>query len=578
MPGFIFYNRKITASTTIKDNLLHEQMSFSEMFAERHTLNKYLADKLFFQNDRYMVILDGVILNKNVLCKKFKQDWANTFILLYEKYGVNTPSELRGSFCGLIYEKQTGKVFVFVDQLGEKALYYSTLKDRILISYDFFQISEQLKQEGELLNLNTDACYSMLVYAHMCDENTYANEIKRLLGGEYLIFEDGIFKKGIYYELTSDKYDLHKASEKTMIDELNKRFKEGMSLAVEKDKEYDYQTVIELSGGMDSRLNAFVLKDLIKKPPLAICFSKADNADHIVSEKIAEDLGFEYFFKELDDAQFMKYIDECIAMNFGSTYYFGSAHSLSLHKCLDEKRLGLIINGVLGDVGDGSYILNFDKYARVRTYKHKKPGGILYPYDYKLISKVNKEHLKRYQNEEIYMMLNRGVMGILSFNHVKQYFSESFTAYGYLEYLEYAMSIPVYYRTRKNIYKSWALKYYPDVDKYSYKGKRFSSKSHPYIILFERALKSIKYRLCKLFKIKEKKKVIVDHQNPFDYWYMKSDDVRSFMDGYFKENISCDVIPSDLRSDMQMMYEDKCINKAQVLTVLAVIRKLWEKK
>ena len=140
------------------------------------------------------------------------------------------------------------------------------------------------------------------------------------------------------------------------------------------------------------------------------------------------------------------------------------------------------------------------------------------------------------------------------------------------------MSIPVYYRTRKNIYKSWALKYYPDVDKYSYKGKRFSSKCHPYIILFERALKSIKYRLCKLFKINEKKKVIVDHQNPFDYWYMKSDDVRSFMDGYFKENISCDVIPSDLRSDMQMMYEDKCINKAQVLTVLAVIRKLWEKK
>ena len=102
MPGFIFYNRKITASTTIKDNSLHEQMSFSEMFAERHTLNKYLADKLFFQNDRYMVILDGVILNKNVLCKKFKQDWANTFILLYEKYGVNTPSELRGSFCGMI--------------------------------------------------------------------------------------------------------------------------------------------------------------------------------------------------------------------------------------------------------------------------------------------------------------------------------------------------------------------------------------------------------------------------------------------------------------------------------------------
>lgn len=575
MPGFAFYNRNITASTKKSGNLLYERMVYSDIVAERNTLNKYLGDKLFFQNDKYMVILDGVILNKTALCEKTGQDWIDTFVLLYETHGIYAPAKLRGSFCGLIYEKQSGKVFVFVDQLGERTLYYSTLRERILVSCDYFQISDQLTQEGESLTLNKDACYSMLVYAHMCDENTYVNEIKRLLGGEYLVFEGGTVKKGVYYELTSDKFDLSKATEEEMVEELNTRFKEGMTLAVKKDREYNYKTAIELSGGMDSRLNAFVLKDIVEEPPLAICFSKADNADHIVSEKIANDLGFEYFFKELDNAQFMKYLEECVSMNFGSTYYFGSAHSLSLLKSLHESRLGLIVNGVLGDVGDGSYILNFDKYARVRTYRHKAPTAILYPYDYKLAGKVNKNHLKRYPNEEIYMMLNRGVMGILSFNHVKQYFSESYTAYGYLEYLEYAMSIPPYYRTRKNIYKTWALKYYPDMDKYPYKDKKFSSKNHPYIMLFKRAIKSIKYRLCKILKIKEKNKIIVNHQNPFDYWYQTSKDVKSFMDGYFSESIKSEVIPHELRADMEMLYENKCINKAQVLTALAVIRRIW---
>lgn len=578
MPGFVFYNKSIIVPVSRSGNLLHEKISFSNVNVERYTLNKYLADKLFFQNDQYIVVLDGVILNKNELCEKNKLDWANTFVQLYEMYGVNAPLQLRGSFCGLIYEKQSGKIFVFVDQLGEKAIYYSTVGSRILISYDYFQISRQLLQEGESLSLNEEACYSMLVYAHMCDTNTYINEIKRLLGGEYLLFEAGTVKKGTYYKLTSEKYDLSNASEKTMIAELNRRFKKGMSLAVQKDMEYGYKTVVELSGGMDSRLNAFVLNDVIKEPPLAICFSKADNDDHIISEKIAKDLGFEYYFKELDDAQFMKNLDECVSMNFGSTYYFGSAHALSLLKCLDGSRIGLIVNGVLGDVGDGSYILNFDKFARVKTYHHRAPEKILYPYDYKLVDKLNKDHLKRYPNEEIYMMLNRGVMGILSFNHVKQYFSEAYTAYGYLDYLEYAMSIPVYYRTRRNIYKSWALKYYPDIDKYPYKGKKFSAKCHPYIMLFKRALKSIKYRFCRMLKIKVKKEIVINHQNPFDYWYLKSEDVKSFMDGYFKKAINSSVISSGLKADMIMMYKDKCINKAQVLTILAVIDEIWGTK
>ena len=46
MPGFAFYNRNITAPTKKSGNLLYERMVYSDIVAERNTLNKYLGDKL----------------------------------------------------------------------------------------------------------------------------------------------------------------------------------------------------------------------------------------------------------------------------------------------------------------------------------------------------------------------------------------------------------------------------------------------------------------------------------------------------------------------------------------------------
>lgn len=49
-------------------NLIRQEMITDSYVIERNTLNKYMNDKLFFENEQLIILLDGVILNKSELC------------------------------------------------------------------------------------------------------------------------------------------------------------------------------------------------------------------------------------------------------------------------------------------------------------------------------------------------------------------------------------------------------------------------------------------------------------------------------------------------------------------------------
>ena len=67
MPGFLVsdFEKKVElhnyASYCRKD-----EMTCSSYWMKRNTLNKYLQDKIFCQNEDYGLILEGVILNKTL--------------------------------------------------------------------------------------------------------------------------------------------------------------------------------------------------------------------------------------------------------------------------------------------------------------------------------------------------------------------------------------------------------------------------------------------------------------------------------------------------------------------------------
>ena len=60
--------------------------------------------------------------------------------------------------------------------------------------------------------------------------------------------------------------------------------------------------------------------------------------------------------------------------------------------------------------------------------------------------------------------------------------------------------------------------------------------------------------------------------NPLEYWYNTNNDLRTFQDNYFKENIDR-ITNGGLKSDCQNLYNSgNAIEKNQVLTLLSAIK------
>src|SRR6185436_10076585 len=65
----------------------------------RFTLNKFLADKLFSEEERGIIILEGIILNKATLMKSDSgKGWFDVVWNLYQKLGNDFFRVFRGTF------------------------------------------------------------------------------------------------------------------------------------------------------------------------------------------------------------------------------------------------------------------------------------------------------------------------------------------------------------------------------------------------------------------------------------------------------------------------------------------------
>ena len=76
-----------------------------------HMVSKFECDKLFVDTEDYLLILDGVIVNKQQLNRA--DTWFDSLIQLYCKKGETFFDELRGTFGGVLYDKKVDKYIVF---------------------------------------------------------------------------------------------------------------------------------------------------------------------------------------------------------------------------------------------------------------------------------------------------------------------------------------------------------------------------------------------------------------------------------------------------------------------------------
>lgn len=526
--------------------------------------SKFDKDKIFEETEKYILILDGVIINKSTLLSKYEQGkWLDTLIRMYKDNGESFFSELRGSFSGALYDKASQKWIIFSDQLGSKFTYYAHIDDFFCVTEEMGQIYDILAQNNIKYKLSVEGAYLLLTFGFMVEDKTLCEEVKKIQPGHYLVFENNRLSEKVYYTL--DNVADYSITEQDSIEIVDHGFREAVTKEFEKDVEYGYKHLVALSAGLDSRMTAFVAHECGFVDQINFTFSQTNYWDETIPKKIAEDLKHEWIFKSLDNGIWLLNADEVTKTMGGNVMYIGSAHSNSMFELMNFQKVGLIHTGQISGALNGAHVVN--PIDRDKPFDARQAANSLRLYD-----KV-KDRIHCDFNQELGWYYYRCLNGTNNGSQISFNYTETLSPFMDIDFLSEIMQIPIEYRIAHNLYKKWILAKYPQAASYVWEaiGATISTptvhvknKNIPINKLPDRLLN----RLKSVVGIKDNDKL---GMNPINYYYYHNSKIRDYINSY-KDYLDL-VEDSSLRHDVSVLFDNGTVReRIQAVSLLSALK------
>lgn len=571
MPGFFVSNEKINIELKNKfqDNCVFEDLCLGYEIGtvKRNTLEKFLDDKVCVETNHYILVQEGYLLNKQELFIKYgRENISSLMVTMYESAGEIFFSEFRGCFSGALYDKKQKMWIVYTNQIGDNPVFFCNSGTWFAAGSQVNYILDFCTQNRMNLSFNADAAYQMLTYGYILTGDTLANEIHRLRGGDYIVIKEGVLTQKTYHRFEYHPERTKDMTEDEIIENIDQLFRKAVRLEWEKDNEYGYKHIADLSGGLDSRMNLWVSHSMLNQHASILTYSKAGYLDERIAKSIALYWGDEFCFKSLDDIEYLKDIDENTELLEGMSFYSGITGGKRFLESLNLKNYGIEHTGMVGDSILGSFFHHKDDQLKMRIMGTESD---------KLVDRLSdsvKSLYKEFSTYEIYLMYSRGFCGACNTHLLRKNFTEVGSPFLNVDFMQMCYDIPIELRMNHNIYIKWIMKKYPEAGNFIWEktgGKPGESK-------IRKAIRRVKTKGKRILLNKIGiKKYITENMNPLDFWLSNNDVVKKYLDEYEKNGYI--YMPADvsqlLIQDMKRLY--RCGNvteKSLVLTVLAAAK------
>ena len=216
------------------------------------------AQPIFNEDKSVVIVFNGEIYNyqalKDMLLEKGHVFYthADTEVLvhLYEEYGTDMLSHLRGMFSFMLYDRNQSQLFAARDFFGIKPFYYAQMGGRLLFGSE---IKSFLHHPDFQKELNEDALENYLTFQYSVLPETFFKNVFKLLPAHYLIYKDGQVKTERYW--TPTFHPTEKSLEQT-VDEIGAVIQDSIAAH----KVSDVEVGSFLSSGVDSSYVAACFK------------------------------------------------------------------------------------------------------------------------------------------------------------------------------------------------------------------------------------------------------------------------------------------------------------------------------
>ena len=478
-------------------------------------LHKFHKDEVMYQKDGVHLFLDGYVENKQEICDKTcESEWVNA---LFKEISVDGVSTLRGGFCG-IYD--TGSVCrLFVDQVGNRALYYYVNGDKLIISTRLFFITELMKALGIHPEVDEQAVRYMLTLGFMADDSTICSAIKRVCPGDYVdIFANGQVEIIKYFKPDNTHID-ESISIDDAVEGVDHYFRQAVGREYEKDREYGYRHLVDLSGGLDSRMTAWVAHDMGYTDQINISYCHKNYMDFDIAQDISCDLKHRFVFMPLDDFKWFEDVDiNTIELNAASLYA-GATGARSILEIVKGCDCGIEHTGMVGDA-------IISTFYNDREYNYSRPNGNENAYSEFLKYQVPQSVLDAYKNREEFSIYTRGLLGAQSSYMLRQNYFETASPFLDMDFLTFILSLPFEFRAQHRIYLMWIRQKYPEAAGYGWEKWHGAKPTEKARIFQKKALQLnylVKNRLSFILPSK-----VDEGMTPMEYWFTNNRESQRF--------------------------------------------------
>lgn len=303
-------------------------------------INTRSAQPMWDTTKRYCIVFNGEIYNYQELRSEHLADYrfqtesdTEVILALFEKFGKNITSYLRGMYAFVIYDRIEKELHLFRDEFGIKPLFYAVGEFGLCFASELKSIVSMLRDFNHPLTLSEQGLAEYRILGYTIAPSTLYNEIKILKHGH-----------NINYKITTNKTIID-----TNIPSIdNNKSATILQKTILENTIADVPVGIFFSGGIDSSLIAGLLTNTGKQLKTFTLNVSGRNSDTVFSEKIANHLNitpdkFEFSTGEFDEsyADLINFIDHPA----GSTSMF-QTHYLAKQAV---KKVKVVL---MGDGGD----------------------------------------------------------------------------------------------------------------------------------------------------------------------------------------------------------------------------------
>ena len=317
------------------------------------------------------IVFNGEIYNYRELRSRVSEyqftSETDTEVLLhlYEEYGTDCLSMLRGMFAFAIWDERDDRLFLARDRLGQKPLFYRHEGGTFWFGSTIKAI---LADDDVPTRPDLPAIRSFLNYQYVPHPDTGFEGIRQLSPGEYaVVSEDGLVTETYWDASYADQFD---ADPGTLADRLRTTLRESTRLRMRS----DVPVGVFLSGGIDSSVVTALMDDVTDQPieTYSIGFDEQAYDELEFARSVAErfDTNHHEYTVSPDSMEVLPEIVEHYEMPFGDpsavpTYYVSKLASQDITVALT------------GDAGDENFA-GYDRYTydRVVSAASKVPSGV----------------------------------------------------------------------------------------------------------------------------------------------------------------------------------------------------------